>query len=89
MEYLITGALIGVCLFFIPFWAYRRGLQDGLKLNQGKPIEPIQNPVKSFVEYREKVADKKETKEANSTLISGFNNIMSYDGTPQKEAGEK
>lgn len=87
MEYLITGAIFGLCLFNL--WAYRRGLKDGLALNQGKPIEPIQNPVTAFVEYREQRQEKKEVKASNDALSEGLANLMSYDGTPQKKAGEK
>ena len=89
MEYAIMGLTFGLCLFILPLWAYRRGLKDGLALNQGKPIEPIQNPVRAYTEYREQRAEKKEVKEANSAMMEGFNNIMGYTGDPQKKAGEK
>ncbi len=89
MEYAIMGLTFGLCLFILPLWAYRKGLTDGLKLNQGKPIEPIQNPVVAYTEYREQRAEKKEVKAANDTLSEGLANLMSYDGSPQKKAGEK
>lgn len=81
MEYLITGALIGVCLFIIPMWSYRRGLRDGLAIHQGKPIEPIKSPIQSISEHRE---NKKEKKEADK-ISEGLANLLSYDGTAQKE----
>lgn len=87
MEYVYVGAIIGLCL--LNLWAYRRGLKDGLALNQGKPIEPIQNPVKSFVEFREKATEKKEVKQANTAQLEGFANLMAYDGTDQTKVGEK
>jgi hypothetical protein len=89
MEYAIMGLTFGLCLFILPLWAYRRGLKDGLALNQGKPIEPIQNPVKTVMQYVETRAEKKETKEANNALQEGFNNLMSYDGSDQMKVGEK
>lgn len=87
MEYVYLSAIIGLCFF--NFFAYRRGLKDGLALNQGKPIEPIQNPVVAFTEYREQKAEKKEVKAANDSLTEGLANLMSYNGDPQKKAGEK
>lgn len=87
MEYVYVGAIIGLCL--LNLWAYRRGLKDGLALNQGKPIEPIQNPIKSLIEYREKQTEKKEVKQANSAQLEGFANLMSYTGDSQEKVGEK
>lgn len=89
MEYAIMGLTFGLCLFILPFWAYRRGIKDGLALNQGKPIEPIQNPVKTIIQHVETRAEKKETKEASSAMIEGFNNLMSYNGDDQTKVGEK
>lgn len=89
MEYAIMGLTFGLCLFILPLWAYRRGLKDGLALNQGKPIEPIQNPVTSFVEYREKQTEKKEVKQTNRAMEEGIANVMSYTGDSQEKVGEK
>jgi hypothetical protein len=48
MEYIITGIIFGWCLFILPLWAYRRGLQDGLALNKGvNTLEPIKGPWQS------------------------------------------
>lgn len=90
MNYIptILGALIGVCLFFIPVWFYRRGLKDGLALNQGKPIEPIQNPVQAVIKHVETRKESAEVKKANDEIAEGLANIMSYTGEPQKKAGE-
>lgn len=86
MEYLITGTVIGLCLFVLPMWAYRRGLKDGLAINQGKAIEPIQNPVQSVTQHIERKAAQKETKTANDHVSEGLANLLSYDGTAQKGA---
>lgn len=87
MNYIptILGALIGVCLFFVPIWCYRRGLKDGLALTQGKPIEPIQNPVQAVVSHVERKQEQKEAKTVEDKLSIGLANLMSYDGTEQKE----
>jgi len=83
MEYLITGTVIGLCLFILPMWAYRKGLKDGLNINQGKDIEPIKTPVRMVREAREA----KKSQEETDKITQGLMNILTYDGTPQK-AGE-
>jgi hypothetical protein len=86
----ILGALIGVCFFFVPIWCYRRGLKDGIALNQGKPIEPIKTPVQAYEARVERKQEKKEAKEADDAMSEGLANLMAYDGTPQKaKEGEK
>lgn len=87
MEYIYTGAIIGLCL--LNLWAYRRGLKDGLALNQGKPIEPIQNPISAIVKHVEAAAEKKEIKTANDLMSQGLANMIAYDGTDQTKVGEK
>lgn len=88
MEYAIIGIAFGLCLFVLPLWAYRRGLQDGLALNQGKSIEPIKNPVQAYTEHREAKKESKEAKAAEDLISQGLANLMSYDGTEQKKAGD-
>lgn len=83
MGYAYLGAAILLCFFVL--WAYRCGLQDGLALNQGKTPEPIKSPVQAIVEHRDRQQEKKETKEANDKFAQGLTNLLSYDGTPQKE----
>lgn len=89
MEYAIMGLTFGLCLFILPLWAYRKGLNDGLALNQGKPIEPIQNPITAIVKHVEAVAEKKEIKANNDYVAQGVANLMSYDGNDQSKVGEK
>jgi len=80
MEYAIFGIVFGLCLFLLPVWAYRRGIQDGINLSRGKPVEPFKGPVKAVQEYREA----KETEKKNDELLEGLKNIFAYEGTPQK-----
>ncbi len=80
MGEIITGAVIALCFFFVPIWAYRRGIQDGLALSQGKAPEPIATPLQAF----ERVTSKAQTQTTEQDLfIEGFQNLMSYDGTKQ------
>lgn len=74
----ITGVVLGLCFFIVPVWAYRRGLKDGLGINQGKEIEPIRPSISTpFVQARDQHEMDK--------MMEGFNNIMTYTGDPQKE----
>lgn len=74
---MLIGAVIGLSLFIVPMWAYRRGLQDGLAIKKDKPIEPIKAPIKT--DYTKKKED-----EAHDKMLQGLQNIMQYDGTPQE-----
>ena len=70
---LITGAILGLCFFMLSFWAYRRGIKDGIALNNGKAIQPIQTPIQAVKKHTEaKTDDKKQQEE-------GIQNIMNYD----------
>jgi len=88
MEYMITGVAFGLCLFFVPLWAYRRGLKDGLALNQGKTIEPIKTPVEVVQKHVEERTQKKEAKAAEDAMAQGLANLMAYDGSPQAKPKE-
>jgi hypothetical protein len=72
----ILSIVLGLCFFILPLWAYRKGLQDGLNIKQDKPMEPIKIPTP----YQ-----KVKTDESTDKMMQGLNNIMSYDGNPQKE----
>jgi hypothetical protein len=74
MLYAIMGIAFGLCFFILPLWAYRKGVQDGLNIQQGKPITPIQKPLKTPNKASDEV----------SKFIEGINNIMAYDGETQK-----
>lgn len=88
MEYMITGITFGLCFFLLPLWAYRRGLKDGLALNQGKTIEPIQSPVGVIQKHMDNRAQVKETKKSEDMLAEGLANLMAYDGSPQPQPKE-
>lgn len=81
MPGMIIGAIMGLCFFTVPFWCYRRGLKDGLALNDNRPIEPIKTPLAAIHEAKEA----KEIKIENDKIQQGIQNILNFDGTPQKE----
>lgn len=76
MIYTIIGAVLGLCFFIIPVWAYRKGLKDGLSVNSGKDIEPIRTPVAVIKDYKQAIENEKQT----DILMEGFSNLMAYDG---------
>jgi len=80
MFELIIGTIVGACIFIIPLWAYRKGLKDGLAIKQDKPIEPIKTPVQVVQQVQQ---ERKEQQEADK-FMRGLQNLLSYDGTPQK-----
>lgn len=80
MIFQILSVVLGLAFFIVPLWAYRRGLKDGLAINQGKSIEPIQNPVQAVTKHYEQ----KKGKGEEDKMMQGLTNIMSYDGNPQK-----
>ena len=58
--------------FFMSFYSYRKGLQDGLSINKGKELTPI---IK---------VQPKETEKPIDVFMQGLENILSYDGTDQE-----
>lgn len=77
----ILVAIICMVAFFTSFWAYRRGIKDGLALRDSKPIEPIKSPVSVINEVRQvKEASKEE--DIQSQFMT---NLFGYSGEPQKE----
>lgn len=74
MEVLI-GMLIGACFIFV----YRLGLHDGTRLSQGKEIQNV-NPVEPIVQAYQHGQAKRQVSKYNQ----GWENIMAYDGSPQK-----
>lgn len=74
-------------LFLCPslLWAYRKGLKDGLAIQNGaKTIEPIRSPVQIMEQRREA----KETKAQEDLLAQGLRNIFSYTGDAQAKGGD-
>lgn len=91
MIYLLAG--YGLLLFFAGvgvFLAYRRGLQDGLAVREGKEIAPLPTPAEvieqipspgEIIEHRR---EKREAKQQEDRISQGLANILAYDGRPQK-----
>ena len=79
-EYIFGTAAV-VLFSFLLLWAYRRGLKDGLRLKDDKPLEPIKTPVKVVSEAR----DAKQAKADSDKVTQGLINILNFDGNPQKE----
>lgn len=71
--------------FFTSFWAYRRGLKDGLALKDNKPIEPIKSPVAVIQEH----AQAKEVNKAEEIESQFMTNLFGYDGTKQEKVDNK
>lgn len=71
----IMGVIFGLGLFIVPLWSYRRGLQDGLAIREGKPVEPLNLPKLPVTKKEETLPD---------PVAEGIANIFSYDGTPQE-----
>lgn len=81
-----TGA--AMLLFLCPslLWAYRRGLRDGLALNQGaKTIKPIRSPLQ-VMEQRREAKDKEDPPETFiDSLLKGHANMMAFTGELPEE----
>lgn len=77
--------VFGLGFFIVPLWAYRRGLKDGLAINQGKSIEPIKTPIQMIEQHKEQ----KKTQKQEDYLAQGVSNIMSYVGDVQESRGER
>lgn len=81
IEYIIAGCIL-LLGFFMPNYCYRKGLKEGYEMAKGKVPEPIKSPVKTI---QNTLGEKKQEKEVN-LFFEGLNNIMNYDGNPQKGA---
>lgn len=85
MKYLIILATLMVA-FFITFYSYRKGLQDGLNINKGKDIPKTNiNPISPIFKH---IEDKKE-KDKIDKITEGLENILNYDGTDQAKKVSK
>jgi hypothetical protein len=82
MDIIIT-ILTAILLSAIILASYRRGISDGVRLSEGKAIEPIRSPVAVVQEYKEQ----KEVKAAQDEYNIGLSNILAYD--PQKKVVDK
>lgn len=62
-------------------WAYRRGLRDGLALNQGaKTIAPIKSPLQVIEQRKEAKAAKEQPDSFIDNLLKGHANMMAFTG---------
>lgn len=66
---------------FLVFLTYKKGFEDALKV-----MKP-NTPNKESVVTHEKKSKAEEV--ASDPFLVGFQNILAYDGTPQKESVEK
>lgn len=75
-----------VVAFCMAFYSYRRGLKDGLSINNGaKTIEPVKTPVSTFKEF----FDERKQGKTQDEFMQAAMNIMTFDeNTMQKNRGE-
>lgn len=76
----ILIAVICMAAFFTSLWSYRRGLKDGLALNDNKHIEPIKTPVQVIHER----TSAKEISEAEKAQAKFIENLFAYTGNTQE-----
>jgi len=73
---------IMIVAFFMCFLVYRQGIKDGQRLQHEQTIQPIiKSPVTAYKEHTEG----KEVKADSKVIMQGIENMLAYDGTPQKE----
>jgi len=67
--------------------SYRKGLHDGLKINQGKDIQGvIPNPIRTMEDIAEDTEEKKKADKEQDLYNKAVNNLFSYDGNlPEDE----
>jgi hypothetical protein len=83
LENIFLYIAVGL-FFFVPILVYRKGLKDGIEL--AKSMNTTEVPVRKVSEpVNEKNPTNEEEKQVDPFLV-GFQNILSYDGSPQKEA---
>lgn len=85
---MISGVVIGLCLFILPLWAYRRGIKDGMELSKGNTLPQIDTPIEAIQKRVESHQQAKEAKDQQDSMTDGIMNILAYDGSPQK-VGDK
>lgn len=71
---LILAAFI--VAFLMSFYTYRRGLKDGLSINNGaKTIEPVKTPVSTFKEFM----DERKQSKTQDEFMQAAMSILTYD----------
>lgn len=70
-------AILGLCFFIVPIWAYNKGFERGLAIKQDKPIPSlIKSPIKAIKEHKEE----KELTEKEKEKQQEFEEWFSYGG---------
>lgn len=70
--------------FAMCFISYRQGIKDGQKLKMEQTIAPIiKSPVQAIKEA------KKANEEAKEPVKSAIENLLAYNGMPQKEVNNE
>lgn len=91
MQTALIGIGLATVLFLCPslLWAYRRGLRDGLALNQGaKTIAPIRNPMQQAMEQRREATKANKEPPPDTfidSLLKGHANMMAFTGDLPEE----
>ena len=67
-------------LFFL--FCYRLGVQDGIDVQKGRDVRPI-DPIKTVAGSLQSINSKPKNDDPNNDFLVGLNNIMAYDGKPQ------
>lgn len=76
MQY-IPILITFVLSFSLAFYAYRKGLQDGIAVSKGREIKPLRNDITKPQAHKPDLA------------TQGLMNILAYDGTEQKKVDNK
>lgn len=81
---LIIGLVLGLIFFIVSIYAYTLGLKHGKALSNGNVPTININPIEAVKKHIEAKEEKKQA----DIVAQGWENIFSYDGTPQKEVEE-
>ena len=85
MQYAILSIVAGLCFFF----AYRRGIQDGIALSNNKTLSAIKTPVAMYQEHIESKEAKKEAKKEAEKQGEELTEIVGYTRETALEAIKK
>lgn len=77
---MILGLVTGLVLFLCTILAYILGIKHGKQLSQSSVPKLNINPVQVYKEHK----TAKEEKAQQDKIQQGWENILNYDGTPQK-----
>lgn len=77
MPIIVANILFGVIFLAV----YLIGYKMGFEASKGNDITDVINPVKAI----QSVVEANETKKQNELYVTGLDNILRYDGNPQKQ----